>query len=196
MRTRRTLSSLRHGVGGTALAGLTALTTACASGGRAPPLTGAEAETLFEGLTGVWVVDKSSSEMPKWEFQSVGSEIPAQGWTAVLEPIFLVFQPWSTLTLRVDEESLVLVPTPGHGVEAPMSGEWIEQTPGGKPVRTRVYWDGDRLGLEHRPGSGGQVRSVLEIADGRLQVTTRIRVMGTRAPPYILVYDRDEAGEG
>ena len=119
----------------------------------------------------------------------------AQGWTAVLEPIFLVFQPWSTLTLRVDEESLVLVPTPGHGVEIPMNGEWIEQTPEGKPVRTRVYWDGDRLGLEHRSGSGGQVRSVLGIADGRLQVTTRIRVMGTRAPPYILVYDRDEAGE-
>ena len=78
-----------------------------------------------------------------------------------------------------------------------MSGEWIEwieQILGRHPIRTRVYWDGDSLAIEHRPRSGGQVRSVLEIMDGRLQITTRIRVLRTSLPPSTLVYDRDEAG--
>ncbi len=214
MRTGRTFSSRGHGVGGMALAGFTALTTACASGGGASPLTGGEAEALFAGLTGVWVLDENSSTMPKLELQSEPTRIPfedmeqarqeavrrgeeaAQRVMAELEPIFRVFQRPSTLILRVDEERLVFMPTPGDSVEAPMNGEWIEQTPGGKPVRTRVYWDDDRLALEHRPHSGGQVRAVLEIVDGRLQITTRMRVMRTAVPPYVLVYDRDEGGPG
>ena len=214
MRTGRTFSSRGHGVGGMALAGLTALTTACASGGGAPPLTGAEAEALFAGLTGVWVLDEYSSTMPKIELQSEPTMIPfedmeqarqeavrrgeeaAQRLMAELEPIFRVFQRPSTLILRVDEERLVFVPTPGHSMEVPMSGKWIEQTPGGKPVRTRVYWDGGRLALEHRPRSGGQVRAVLEIVDGRLQITTRMRVIRTSVSPFVLVYDRDEGGPG
>ncbi|MDE2793826.1 MAG: hypothetical protein OXL34_03315 [Gemmatimonadota bacterium] len=215
MRTGRTVSSCGHGVGGMALAGLTVLTAACASGGGALPLTEADAETLLSGLTGVWAVDESSSEMPNWDIQSVGtaihfedmeqarreavrrSEEETQRLMAVLEPIFSVAQPWSTLILRVDEERLVFVPTPGRSLELPMSGEWIEwieQILGRHPIRTRVYWDGDSLALEHRPRSGGQVRSVLEIMDGRLQITTRIRVLRTSLPPSILVYDRDEAG--
>lgn len=89
------------------------------------------------------------------------------------------------------------MPTPGRSLELPMSGEWIEwieQILGRHPIRTRVYWDGDSLAIEHRPRSGGQVRSVLEIMDGRLQITTRIRVLRTSLPPSTLVYDRDEAG--
>ena len=75
MRTGRTISSCGHGVGGMALAGLTALTTACASGGGAIPLTEAEAEALLADLTGVWALDESSSEVPNWDIQSVGTAI-------------------------------------------------------------------------------------------------------------------------
>ena len=127
---------------------------ACASGGGSPPLTGAEAEAIFAGLTG-------------------------------------------TLILRVDEDRLAYVPTPGQSMEMPMSGEWIWQDPERQSVRTRVYWDGDRLALERRARSSGQVRAVLEIVDGRLRITRRIRVprMSAPAPPFVLVYDRDEGRE-
>lgn len=209
------LPSPRHIVGGMALAGLAALTATCASGGGSPPRSGAETKALFADLTGVWVVDTSSSKAPDFEIppQSSGSPVPvddvelgrqeaaraaeerAQGWMAIVEPVYTVFQAPTTVILRVDEERLVFEPTPGHRVEVPMSGEWIEETPGGHPVRTRVYWDGDRLALEHRPRSGGQVRSVLEVVEGRLRITTRIRVLRRSAPPVVMVYDRDEEGE-
>jgi len=123
------------------------------------------------------------------------AEEEGQRRMAVLEPVYTVFQAPTTVILQVDEEKLVFVPTPGHRVEVPMSGEWIEQTPGGHPVRTRVYWDDDRLALEHRPRSGGQVRAILEIEDGRLQITTRIRVLRRSAPPIVMVYDRDDKSQ-
>lgn len=197
-------------VGGMALAGLAALTATCASGGGTPPRIGAETKALFAGLTGVWVVDVSSSKAPDFEIQWSGSPVPvddveagrqeaaraaeiaAQRRMAVLEPVYTVFQAPTTVILQVDEERLLFVPTPGHRVEVPMSGEWIEQILGGHPVRTRVYWDGDRLALEHRPRSGGQVRAILEIVDDRLQITTRIRVLRRSAPPIVMVYDRDD----
>lgn len=194
-----------------ALAGLTALTAACASGGGALPLTGAEAEVLVAGITGVWELDKSSSEMPEWNIRSVGTPIPgenveqarqeavrmSEATMAVLEPILSVAQPWTTLSLRVDEERLVFVSTPGGSLEVPMSGEWIdwtEQVLGRHPIRTRVYRDGDNLALEHRPRAGGQVRSVLEVTDGRLQITIRVRALRRSLAPWVLVYERNEAG--
>ena len=104
----------------------------------------------------------------------------------------------NTLILRVDEERLIYVPTPGRSMEMPMSGEWIIwQDPEGQSVRARVYWDGDRLALERRVGSQGQVRSVLEIVDGRLRISRALRVprMSTPAPLFVLTYDRDAGGE-
>ena len=96
----------------------------------------------------------------------------------------------------------------GQGMEMPMSGEWIirqhleSPVPGRVPgrgrytVRTRVYWDGDRLALEHRAKAGGQVRAVLEIVDGRLQVTRSLRDSRIAAlAPLVLVFDRDGGGE-
>ena len=191
---------------------------ACASGGGSPPLTGAEAEAIFAGLTGVWVLDDSSSSarMPKIEFQREKIEVSAESveqarreaarmseelarrGTADLEAILEVFsQRPSTLILRVDEDRLAYVPAPGQSLEMPMSGEWIWQDPERQSVRTRVYWDGDRLALERRARSSGQVRAVLEIVDGRLRITRRIRVprMSAPAPPFVLVYDRDEGRE-
>ena len=105
----------------------------------------------------------------------------------------------STLILRVDEDRLVYVPTPGRRVEMPMSGEWISwQDPEGQSVRARVYWRGDKLSLEHRAGSGGRVRSVLEIVDGRLRISRTLQLPRMSAPtrPYVLMYDRDEGGSG
>lgn len=192
------------------LAGLTALVAACASRGGAPRLTGAEAEALFADLTGAWVLDESSSinakiklqpeteisfenvEQARQEAVRRGEE-EAQRLKAVLEPIFKVFQRPSMLTLRVDEEKLLFVPTPGHSMELPMNGEWIEQPPGGQSLRARVYWDGERLALEHRASSGARAHSVLEVVDGRLQITIMIRVRRASASPLVLVYDRDEA---
>ena len=126
MRIGTTISSRGQGGAAVALAGLAALTAACASGGGAPPPAGTEAEALFVGLTGSWVVD---------------------------------------------EDVLVYMPTPGRTVELPMSGEWIWQDPERRFVRARVFRDGEGLTLERRVGSLGRVRSVLEIVDGRLQIS-------------------------
>lgn len=218
MRTGTTFSGQGHGGAGMALAGLVTLTAACASGGGTPPLTGAAAETLFAGLSGVWELDESSSaNPPKFQIRNDPTEAlhvddmeqarqivarmaeeAIQRVKADLKPILEVWlQLPSTLILRVDEERLVYVPTPGRSMEMPMSGEWIWQDPERQSVRARVYWDGDRLALERRAGSRGQVRSVLEIVDGRLRISRTIRVprMSSPAPPFVLMYDRDEGGE-
>lgn len=208
-----TFSSRGQGVDGMALAGLVVLAAACASGGGNSSATLAETEALFAGLTGVWVLDEAASSTPALESRWVGTPIPVQDFEqarqeavlmseeetrrmmAVLEPVLTVSQAWKRLILRVDDERLVLVPTLGDGMEVPMSGEWVEQTLGGHPVRARVYRDGDKLALEHRPHAGGQARAVLEIVDGRLRITQRKRVPRTSWPPWVLVYDRDEAGK-
>ena len=212
-----TFSSRDHRGGWMVLAGLAALSAACASGGGAHPPTGAEADALFAGLTGTWVVDKSAGTRgPKLSFLNDepgvhfhddlaqarqaaqrSNEAALQRVMTELRPILEVWidRP-STLILRVDEDGLVYMPTPGRRMEVPMSGEWIWQDPEQRFVRARVYWDGDRLTLERRVGGLGRVLSVLEIVDGRLQIGRTIRVpgMSAPAPPYFLMYDRDEGG--
>ena len=222
MRIGTMFSSRGHGGAGMALVGLAVLAAACASRGGAPtPLTGAEAEAFFAGLNGVWELDESSFKgPPKFQVQNDQAEVlhlehmdleqarqfaerrgeeTLQRVTAELKPILEVWlQVPNTLILRVDEERLIYVPTPGRSMEMPMSGEWIIwQDPEGQSVRARVYWDGDRLALERRVGSQGQVRSVLEIVDGRLRISRALRVprMSTPAPLFVLTYDRDAGGE-
>ena len=145
---------------------------------------------------------KSSILRPWKEARQVSERIAQesiQRTIAALKPIMEVWlQEPNTLILRVDEERMIYVPTPGRSMEIPMSGEWIIwQDPEGQSVRARVYWDGDRLALERRVGSRGQVRSVLEIVDGRLRISRALRVprMSTPAPRFVLTYDRDEGGE-
>ncbi len=58
-------------------------------------------------------------------------------------------------------------------------------------MRTRAFWDGPRLGVEHMVGSDGRVRVVLEIVEGRLEMTRTTGLMGERVAPIVLVYDRE-----
>ena len=217
IRIATTLSNRGHRVVAMALAGSAALSAACASGGGSPPPTGVEAEALFSGLTGTWEVDKSTgTKSPGLQFQTIGEEVhldvtdlgqarqiahrmndeALQRTMAWLGPILKVWlgRP-STLILRVDQDRLVYAPTPGRMVVMPMSGEWVPD-PQRQSVRARVFWDGGRLAIERRVGSRGQVRSVLEIVDGRLQISRTVRVprMTEPARPYVLMYDRDEGG--
>ena len=223
MRIGTTLSSRGHGRAAMAFAGLAALSAACASGGGARPLTGVEAEALFAGLTGAWDVDESTgTQAPNFQFtdqpevhsdvkdlgqaRQMAERMAAEGLQrlmADLRDLRPILEVWldrpSTLILRVDEDRLVYVPTPGRRVEMPMSGEWISwQDQEGESVRARVYWRGDKLSLEHRAGSGGRVRSVLEIVDGRLRSSRTLQLPRMSGPtrPYVLMYDPDEGGSG
>lgn len=68
-----TFSSRDHRGVWMVLAGLAALSAACASGGGTPAPIGAEAEALFAGLSGAWVVDESTgTSRPKLSFLSAG----------------------------------------------------------------------------------------------------------------------------
>lgn len=96
-----------------------------------------------------------------------------------------------TLALRVDGSELVYAPTPGQSIAVPINGGSSTQYEERQLVRTRVRWDGVKLEFEHQVGSDGQVREVLEVVDGRLQMTRTIRVAGETAPPLVLVYDRE-----
>lgn len=77
---------------------------------------------------------------------------------------------------------------------AGLSGGWVRQLVGRQSVRTRVYWDARRLALEHLVHSDAQVREVLEIVDGRLQMTRTVRVLRASVSPFVLRYDRAEEG--
>ena len=202
-----------------ALAGSAALATACASGGGAPPPAGVEAEEIFAGLTGAWDVDTTTgtqSPVRKFRFgpgresiqnvtdlgeaMQLAHRMVEEGLQRTMEWFGPVLEVWldrpKTLILRVDEDRLFYVPAPGRIVEMPMSGEWVRPDLERQYVRARVYWDDGRLAIESRVGSRGQVRSVLEIVDGRLQISRTLRLprMSGPTPPYVLMYDRDEGG--
>ncbi|MXX34707.1 MAG: hypothetical protein F4107_03115 [Gemmatimonadetes bacterium] len=200
---------------GLVLACVATLTTACATGGRAPPVTGPEAEAIFAALTGQWVLDEreSSSPMdvppapevevesfivargPGESGQSFGDVGDIEAWLATHEKAREVLARWpATLVLRVDGQQLVYTPTPGESVTVPMSGESTTQFEGDHRVQTRVVWDDGKLGLEHSVDAEAWVREVLEAVDGRLIMTRTMRVVGevNSAPPLVLVYDREE----
>ena len=204
-----------------ALAGSAALSAACASGGGAPPPTGAEAEEIFADLTGTWTVDTTTgteSPVRKFRFEPTGpgehhpnvtdlgeamqlsQRMSEEGLQRTMEWFGPVLEVWvdrpKTIILRVDEDRLFYVPAPGRIVEMPMSGEWVRPDPQRQSVRARVYWDGDRLAIERRVGSRGQVLSVLEIVDGRLQMSSTLRRprFSVPTPPFVLMYDREEGG--
>ena len=208
------------GVAAMALAGSAALATACASGGGGAPPAGVAAEEIFAGLTGAWDVDTTTgtqSPVRKFRFEPTGPgehsnvtdlgeamqlahRMAEEGLQRTMEWFGPVLEVWldrpKTLILRVDEDRLLYVPAPGRIVEMPMSGEWVRSDSQRPSVRARVYWDDGRLAIERRVGSRGQVRSVLEIVDGRLQISRTLRLprMSGPTPPYVLMYDRDEGG--
>ena len=213
MKGRVSHSVVGIGFGGLALAGVTVLMTACASSGRAAPVTGPEAEALFTALTGRWVLDEreSSSPMdvpsapevqtesfvvarrPGEPAQVIGDVSAIVSSLANREKALEVLARWpATLVLRVDGVQLVYVPAPGDSVTVPMNGDAITQFEGEHRVQTRVVWDDGKLGLEHSVDSEAWVREVLEVVDGRLMMTRTMRVLGdANSPsPLVLVYSR------
>lgn len=192
-----------------ALAGAALLTAACASGGGGPPLTGAEAEALFGDLAGVWVLDESGSSAQvatpaRRELKSfvitrsggrghISGAVEGVAAPGVQEATYEVFRRRpEILTLRADSAKLVYMPVSGQDIEVPMNGQWVRRTEGEWEVRTRVFRDDGRLGIEHEVGAKGWVTEVLEVVDGRLKMTREIHRVGDAPAPVVLVYDRDE----
>jgi len=194
-----------------ALAGTAVLAAACASGAGAPPVTGAEAEALFGDLAGVWVLDEFGSsgqiatparrELRSFVITKSGGRghiiRGAEGVASpgIQEATYEVLRRRpEILTLLVDSAKLVYMPVSGRDIEVPMNGQWVGQTEGEWEVRTRVFWDDGRLGLEHEVASKGWVTEVLEVVNGRLEMTREIHRVDEPPAPIVLVYDRDEEG--
>lgn len=214
MKSRESHSVVNLAFGFLALAGLAVLTSACASSGRAPPVTGPEAEALFAALTGTWVLDEgeSSSPMdmpaalevtesfvivrgPGGSGQVIGDVNEIQVSLAKREKAREVLGRWpTTLVLLVDEVQVAYTPTTGESLTVPMSGESTTQFEGEHRLHTRVVWDDGSLGLEHSVDSEAWVREVLEVVDGRLRMTRTMRVLGAAGSPapLVLIYWRDE----
>lgn len=214
MKSRESHSVVNLAFGFLALAGLAVLTSACASSGRAPPVTGPEAEALFAALTGTWVLDEgeSSSPMdmpaalevtesfvivrgPGGSGQVIGDVNDIQVSLAKREKARELVDRWpTTLVLVVDEVQVAYTPTPGQSITVPMSGESTTRFEGEHRLHTRVVWDDGRLGLEHSVDSEAWVREVLEVVDGRLRMTRTMRVLGAAGSPapLVLIYRRDE----
>lgn len=212
MNPSATFSSCSRRVRGTVLAGLAVLTGACATGGGGPRPVGAEAEALFAELSGVWVLDESGSsgqvaiptrrELTSFVITRSGGRGYISGATegvaapGVQETTYEVLRRRpEILTLRADPAKLVYMPLSGQDIEVPMNGQWVGRTEGEWEVRTRVFWDDGRLGIEHEVGAKGWVTEVLEVVDGRLRMTREIHRVDEPPAPIVLVYDRDE-GEG
>ena len=218
MRSGLSYSVVGIGCGALALAGMVVLTASCASSGRAPPVTGPEAEALFTALTGTWVLDEHASSPPLLAppdtepttsdsfviikgpggssqiIGDVGSRASSlAGRENALE--VLARRP-NTLLLEADGERLVYAPTPGQSVTIPMNGVPATQMEGKHRLQTRVVWDGGRLALEHTVNPDDRIRVVMEVVDGQLRITRTIRIFGSAdsLPPIVLVYGRDAGG--
>ena len=211
MRTSATLSVCGLGVGGVALAVMAVLSAACASGGNAPPVTGAEAEALFADLTGVWVLDESGSspqlpdlppELQRFEFTKGSARANREsaamaGSLANLHNTYLVLRlrP-DTLVLRANEVELVYMPSPGQEIAVPMNGKSVlGDRVGRRRVRTGAFWEEKTLGLWHRVDSRGEVREMLEIVGSRLRMTRAVHGVNDVPPVVVLMYDRKGGGD-
>lgn len=180
--------------GKAAFAGMVVLTAACASGGGAPLVTGAEAEAALAVLAGDWVIDESLStpqiEMPPVTTSSAGAS-PFQA-AARQQAAFAMFMDRpGGLTLRADGEKLTYIPSDGESIEIPTSGKAVSRHVNRQIVRTRVFWEEGRLGLEHSVDAW-HVRETMDLVEGRLEVTRTIRITGRTWPPVVLRFNRGE----
>ena len=197
-------------VGRLALVSVAAVGAACASGGGGQAvMTRAEIDALMAGYAGNWVLHESGSSpqvsIPRPETRTVtrvvrsdqlddlrGQAEEGQRLNAVRQATFeLLRRRPNALSLGAQGEELAYVPTPGESITLPLNGGWISRTGGEHRVRTRAFWDGPRLGVEHMVDSEGRVRVVLEVVEGRLEMTRTIQFMGERVAPMVLVYDRE-----
>lgn len=183
---------------------------ACASGGGGRAvMTRAEIDTLLADYAGNWVLDESASSpqvtIPRPETRTVARVVRAdqldrlrreaeegQRLMALRQATFEVLRRRpESLALGVQGDELIYIPTPGESITLPLNGGWISQTGGSHRVRSRAFWDGPRLGVEHMVGSDGRVSVVLEIVEGRLEMTRTMRFTGERVAPIMLVYVRE-----
>lgn len=175
-----------------ALAAMVVFTSACASGGEAPAVIGPEAEAALAVLAGDWVLNESIStpqiEMPPVTTSSAGAS-PFQA-AARRQAAFTVFMDRpGGLTLRVDGGRLAYSPSAGEGMEVPTDGNAVSRHVNRQIVRTRLFWEEGRLGLDHGVDVW-RIRETLDLVDGRLEVTRTIRITGRTWPPVVLRYDR------
>lgn len=202
------VEGFRGGLGRLLVVAVAAIGAGCASGGgvQRAVMTQAEIDALLARYVGTWVLDESASSpqltIPRPEARIVARVVRAdqlndlrreaeegQRLMAVRQAIFeLLRRRPESLVLAVQGEDLLAVTTPGESVTLPLNGGWVSQPGGEQRVRTRAFWDGPRLGLEQAVGSDGEVRVVLEVEEGRLEMTRTIRFMGERVAPIVLVY--------
>lgn len=194
MNTSVTLPFRGLPAGRMALAGIVVLTAGCASGGGTPTVVGAEAEAALAVLAGDWLLDEATStpqiEMPPVTASSAGAS-PFQA-AARQQAAFSVFMDRSgRLTLRVDGDKLTYIPAAGEKMEVPTNGKAVTRHVNRQILRTRIFWEEGRLGLEHNVDAW-RVRETMDLVGGRLEVTRTIRITGRTWPAVVLRYDRDE----
>lgn len=198
-----------RGLGRLLVVAVAAIGAACASGsgGRAV-MTRSEIDALLAEYAGDWVLDESASSpqvtIPRPETRRETGVVRAdqlddlrreaeegQRLMAIRQATFeLLRRRPEALVLGVQGDELVYIPTPGEAITLPLNGGWVSQTGGEHRVWSRAFWDGPRLGVEHMVGSDGRVSLVLEIVEGRLEMTRTLRFMGDRVAPIVLVYVR------
>ena len=204
---------LHAGLGRLLVVAVAAIGAACASGGGGwAAMTRAEIDAMLTGYAGNWVLDESASSpqvtVPRPETR-IGTRVvradqlddlrreaqEQQRLMAIRQATFeLLRHRPEALVLRVQEDELVYGPTPGESITLPLNGGWVSQTGGEHRVRTRAFRDGPRLGMEHMVGSDGRVSVVLEIVEGRLEMTRTMLSVGGRVAPIVLVYERGTSG--
>jgi len=189
-----------HGPGARAmaLAALAGFSSACVSGGGSPPPTGAYAEAIIANLTGVWVLDESSST-PEPDLPQITDVATSVGGsplnTAALRraAFGLLLQRPTELALRTDGAHLAYMPSPGDTIRIPTNGDAASRRVNEQFVRTRIFWEGGRLGIEHALDVW-RVREILDLVDGRLEITRTMRRTGVSLSPVVLRFHRARPG--
>lgn len=211
-------NSARPPAGGTvgnagrlALVALAAVVGAgCASGGGRPAMTEAEARALVAEYAGSWVLDESGSSpqisaprAPVVQTMTVlvsgqnrdemRRQVEAEMQSTVdrYNAIEVLRRRPETLELRAEGVRLIYDPDPGLPMTLPVDGRSVVEPGGGEPVQVRIAWDGPGLGIEYVVGVDNQVRTALEIVDGRLKMTRTALVFGETVAPMVLWYDRE-----
>ena len=204
------VGGLHAGLGRLLVVAVAAIGAACASGGGGwAVMTRAEIDAMLARYAGHWALDESASSpqvtVPEPEAR-IGTRVvradqlddlrreaeEGQRLMAIRQATFeLLRRRPEALVLGVQGDELVYHPTPGERIKLLLNGGWISQVGGEHRVRTRVFRDGPRLGLEHMVGSDGRVSVVLEIVEGRLEMTRTMLFVSGRVAPMVLVYERE-----
>ena len=186
----------------------------CASGGGGPPVSGAEAATLFASYSGRWTLDEASSTPQiSNHMEGVRDEAPVDDITRnesramrryrrmmqsrrmsvadMRATVEVLRRRPATLVLRASEAELSYTPSAGAGaaLALPMDGSEVETPEDESRVRSKLRWDGGLLVIEHQVVGGGRVRETLEVVGDRLIMN---RVLSSQAgdQTLTLAYDR------